>query len=212
MVAVTLDGHLSRHVDLDICHGCQMIWFDHFENLALAPDGTLKLFQMIGSEQRRAAAATATKLTCPRCDARLLPTEDRQRNTSFRYWRCPNEHGRLITFFDFLREKDFIRMLSEQQLAELRQSVQQINCANCGGPIDLLRASACPHCGAAIATLDLRQIGRVAEELQHADARAKRPPDYAAVFEAMRARRAHERGESPDLVEVALKLVSNWLA
>jgi len=211
MAALTFEGHLGRTVDLDLCRACQMIWFDHFENLALAPGGTLKVFQIIGAEPRRAAAPPAATLKCPRCAAPLVATEDRQRNTPFRYWRCPAEHGRLITFFDFLREKDFIRMLSTQQLAELRQSVQQINCASCGSPIDLLRESACPHCGAPIATLDLKQIGRVAEELQRADARSKQPPDYDAIFDAIRARNAHQRGEPPDLVEVALQLVSNWL-
>jgi hypothetical protein len=210
MAAITLEGHLDRQVDLDICHPCQVIWFDHLESLALAPGGTLKLFQVIGSERRR-PAETAQKRRCPRCDVRLFPTEDRQRNTTFHYWRCPVGHGRLITFFDFLREKDFIRTISTQQLAELRRSVQQINCANCGAPIDLLKASVCGHCRTPIATLDLPQIGRVAEELQRADVRHKRPPDYDAIFQAIRARNAHPHGRSPDLVDVALQLVSNWL-
>ena len=215
MAGFTLDGHLNRTVDLDVCHGCQAIWFDHFENLALAPGGVLKLFQVIGTDRRRPAAAIGDKpCKCPRCQVRLLPTQDRQRNTPFSYWRCPARHGRLITYFDFLREKDFIRMLSEPQLAELRRNVQQINCANCGAPIDLMHASACGHCGAPIATLDLQQIGRAAEELQRKDAAARQPPDYNAVFEAIRMR--NQRNESadrtsPDLVEVALRLVSDWL-
>jgi len=213
MAATALEGHLSRTVDLDVCHACQLIWFDHFENLALAPGATLKMFQMIGSEPRR-PAAPPQKMKCPRCDVRLLSTHDRQRNTPFHYWRCPAGHGRLITFFDFLREKNFIRMLSPQQLKELRQNVQQINCANCGAPIDLMRASACAHCSAPLATLDLKQISEVAEQLQRADTRARQPPppDDGALFAALRAGEAREHDQPTDLVEVALRLVSKWLS
>jgi hypothetical protein len=211
MAATALEGHLNRTVDLDVCHACQLIWFDHFENLALAPGGTLKMFQMIGSEPRRGTAAAARKMKCPRCEVRLLSTHDRQRNTPFRYWRCPADHGRLITYFDFLREKNFIRMLSAQQLAELRRNIQQINCANCGAPIDLMHASACGHCGAPIATLDLKQIGEVAQQLQRAEARAKAPPDYEAIYAALRAGHARAPTRSPDLVDVAIRLVADWL-
>jgi DNA-directed RNA polymerase subunit RPC12/RpoP len=211
MAATALEGHFNRSVDLDVCHPCQLIWFDHFENLALAPGGTLKMFQMIGGEPRRPTAATPRAMKCPRCNARLLSTHDRQRNTPFHYWRCPADHGRLITYFDFLREKNFIRLLTPPQLAELRRNIQQINCANCSAPIDLMHASACGHCGAPIATLDLQQIGEVAEQLQRADARAKAPPDYEAVYAALRQRPARDRHEAPDIVAVALGLVADWL-
>ena len=62
-----------------------------------------------------------------------------QRATRFSYLHCPNDHGRLTTFFDFLREKDFIRPLTAEQLQELRQNVQTVNCSNCGAPIDVTR-------------------------------------------------------------------------
>ena len=58
-------------------------------------------------------------MQCPRCRGRLRLTHDRQRNTSFTYLRCRNGHGRLTTFFDFLREKDFVKPLTAQQLADL---------------------------------------------------------------------------------------------
>ena len=79
----------------------------------------------------------ATRLQCARCDLRLIDTHDRQRDTPFRYWRCGRRHGRFITFFDFLREKDFVRPLTPAQVAELRAQVRSVNCSNCGAPIDL---------------------------------------------------------------------------
>ena len=33
---------------------------------------------------------------CPRCKAQLRRTQDMQRSTRFEYFRCPNDHGRLI--------------------------------------------------------------------------------------------------------------------
>lgn len=213
MATETLDGHLGTDVQIDRCAGCQVIWFDHLESLKLSPAGTLRLFQLIGAGKQSRTMPVREPLTCPRCDIRLLLTNDRQRNTPFRYWRCAREHGRLITFFDFLREKDFIRPLSPEQLAALRQNVQMINCSNCGAPIDLMHASSCAHCGTPLSTLDLEQISRMAQQLQRAS-EPRKDIDVAALFDALKAER--ERGRSDDpfsgLVETGLRMVAGWLA
>jgi hypothetical protein len=51
-----------------------------------------------------------------------------------------------------------VRPLSARQIAELRASVQTVNCSNCGAPIDLTLASACAHCSTPLSMLDLNQI------------------------------------------------------
>jgi len=162
-------------------------------------------------------------LRCPRCQSRLLPTSDRQRNTPFRYWRCSQDHGRLITWFDFLREKHFIKALSARQLAELRQHVQMINCSNCGGPIELAHHSACPHCGSPISMLDLKQTGQVVAELRAAA--APKTIDPALPIELARARREVDQAfasierdpawwkdaAGTGIVEAGLSAVARWL-
>jgi hypothetical protein len=112
-----------------------------------------------------------------------VPTSDRQRDTRFEYLRCDHRHGRLITFFNFLREKDFIRPLGPTQLAELRQNLHTVNCSNCGGPVDLVHRSDCAHCGSPISMLDMKQAERLVEQLQ--DAATPRPiaPDLALQME-----------------------------
>lgn len=210
MAAQTLDGHLGTQVQIDLCAGCQVIWFDHLESLRLSPAGTLRLFQLIGGGGPRRALPLRQPLTCPRCDIRLLLTNDRQRNTPFQYWRCAREHGRLITFFDFLREKEFIRPLSPQQLAALRQNVQMVNCSNCGAPIDLVHASACGHCGTPISTLDLEQISTMANHLQAAS-EPRHPIDVAALFDALKAERERDRESLSGVVETGLRMVADWL-
>jgi Zn-finger nucleic acid-binding protein len=168
-----LDGHLGRTIEVDLCEPCQSLWFDGKENLQLTPGATLTLFRAIGEHVRKPEPHDAELVKCPKCKARLRRTQDQQRNTRFSYFRCPNEHGRLTTFFDFLKEKDFIRPLTPQQIAELRKNVQIVNCSNCGGPIDLAKGSACAHCGSPLSMLDMNQAERLVAQLKAADSGSK---------------------------------------
>lgn len=171
-----LKGHLRASVTIDTCLPCQVFWFDTRESLRLSPGAVLTLFTLIGGQAVKGRPPRHLRSGCPRCQAPLLLTHDFQRNTRFQYWRCVRDHGRLIAFYDFLREKDFIRPLSPQQLAELRDSIQSVTCANCGAPVDLGHASSCQHCGTPISVLDLQHGGRLIAELRHAAARCSAPP------------------------------------
>jgi uncharacterized protein YbaR (Trm112 family) len=168
-----LDGHLGRAIEVDLCEPCQALWFDGRENLQLTPGATLTLFRAIGEHVRKPSPQDADLVKCPHCKGRLRRTQDMQRATRFEYFRCPNGHGRLITFFEFLKEKDFIRPLSPQQIAELRKNVQIVNCSNCGGPIDLAKGAACAHCGSPLSMLDMQQAERLVAQLRAADSGAK---------------------------------------
>jgi hypothetical protein len=165
----TLDGHLGRTIEVDLCEPCQSLWFDGKENLQLTPGATLAIFRAIGEHVRKPEPSDAELVKCPHCKARLRRTQDLQRATRFEYFKCPNDHGRLTTFFDFLKEKNFIRPLTPQQIAELRRNVQIINCSNCGGPIDLAKTAACAHCGSPLSMLDMNQAERLVEQLRAAD-------------------------------------------
>src|ERR1035437_9140708 len=147
MTHLAFEGRLGATIEIDLCSVCRAIWFDHFEELRLTPGATLKVFGMISEPAGRPTTLFPTALHCPRCNGRLLLTHDMQRSTPFQYWRCDSGHGRLITFVDFLREKDFVRPLTPQQLEELRQNIQTINCSNCGAAINLVKDSVCKHCG-----------------------------------------------------------------
>src|SRR6185503_14006306 len=68
----------------------------------------------------------------------------------------------------FLREKNFIRPLSPQQIEELKQKVQMVNCSNCGAPIDLMSASTCSHCGSPISIMDINQPQELLTQLKEA--------------------------------------------
>jgi len=221
MTRLTLDARLGATLEIDLCPACRAFWFDQYEELRMAPSATLKVFGII-SEQTSAPATPLTgALRCPRCQGRLLVTHDMQRHTPFQYWRCDAGHGRLMAYIDFLREKDFVRPLTPQQLDELRQNVHTINCSNCGAAIDLAKDSVCAHCGSAVSILDLRQMARTIDQLQTAasggapaaPAKAAAPPHEAADIEAlMAALRAEEHARSaPNLIETGLGLLGKLL-
>ena len=192
MTAMRLEARLGVPVDIDVCAPCQVIWFDRKESLQLGPGATLTLFRTIGEKAGASRAPLGDALDCPRCGRRLKLSHDRQRNTAFQYRRCESGHGRLITFFDFLREKDFLRPLSREQVEELKRNVQTVGCSNCGAPIDLGRGSACPHCGSPLSMLDLKQAGALVAQLQKA-ADPNRLVDPTLPLQVLKARRDVEQ-------------------
>jgi Zn-finger nucleic acid-binding protein/endogenous inhibitor of DNA gyrase (YacG/DUF329 family) len=229
MEEATLDAHLGRRVAIDICHGCQSFWFDSHESATLTPGATLRLFRIIGEKIARPDRSNTDLAKCPRCKSRLRRTHDIQRTTKFEYLSCPHSHGRLTTFFDFLREKDFIRPLTPHQIEELRRNVQSVNCANCGAPVDLTSGSACRHCGTPLSMLDLKQAERLVAQLQKAEDRAHQPVDPSLPIELERVRRQTERtfagfrdddvwsivGDSDpelSLMSAGLRVVARWLS
>src|SRR5437867_6223998 len=221
MSAMTLDGRMNTPVAIDLCTACQAFWFDKHESLRLSPGSTLKLMKLIGESPGR--GKPVENLHCRRCAARLVLTHDLQRNTRFSYWRCPNDHGRFIRFFEFLKEKNFIRQLSPQQIDELRQNLQTVNCSNCGAPIDLTKTSGCLHCGSPISMLDMKQPQQMLAQLE--EAAKPRPIDPTLPLELARAKRHYDilfAGLEPDhdwwgdaaasgLVQAGLAAVARWL-
>lgn len=190
MTTMALESHVGLPIPIDLCTTCHALWFDERESVQLSPASTLRIFRIIGDQAQRPSPMAAEGARCPRCRAQLVLTHDRQRDTRFEYLRCPRGHGRLVTFLNFLREKDFIRPLSPEQIEELRQNVQEIHCANCGAPIDLARTSACSHCGSPLSMLDLKQAGRVVEQLTRASGPKPLRPEL--LLDLARARRDTE--------------------
>jgi hypothetical protein len=196
MTTVQFASHVGTALTIDICLPCHALWFDGHESLQLSPASTLELFRIIAERTERPIAPAAKTLPCPRCQGRLRPTHDRQRDTRFEYLRCDAGHGRFITFLNFLREKNFVRPLTPEQLAELRRNVRELHCANCGAPIDLARGSECSHCGSPLSILDMGLAERTVKELRKASepravsptlaldlARARREAEAAFAFE-----------------------------
>lgn len=172
MTRQALDGHYGRRVDVDLCHACGALWFDRTESLALSAHAVLQLFTEIDAHRTR-RTPIPDRIACPTCGGALTRTSDLQRATRFSYWRCAGDDGRFITFFDFLREKNFVRPLAPRELAALREKVQTLACSSCGAPVDLAHDSACRYCHAPIAVLDPDQVAHVLEEVRRIESERK---------------------------------------
>jgi len=177
MSPVTLTDRSGAAFDVDVCRGCRAFWFDRRENTRLSPAATLALFNLI-AEQGPGSRPFDRALACPRCAGPLSAVHDmQQKGTRFDYWRCAS-HGHFITFLQFLKEKNFVGPLTPGQVADLRQNVRMLNCSNCGGAIDLLKQTVCPHCASPLSMIDMTQVAAQVQELMHQrdEAAAAAPP------------------------------------
>lgn len=219
---MSLDTRVGAPLSIDVCVECQAIWFDKYEDLQMSPASILKLMKFIGEHSSHPIKQLSNNVRCPRCSSMLLLTHDMAHATRFTYVRCPNDHGRYIGFFDFLREKNFVRQLSPQQLDELKQNVQTVNCSNCGAAIDLTTSSACAHCGSPISMLDMKQPQELLKELQQAAQPKPANPNLAFDLELAK-RKTELLFDQPDpdcwknlsssssLVHAGLDALTKWL-
>lgn len=192
MAREVYERKLEGRVDLDLCFACHAIWFDAFESSALTPGSVLKLFEEIHERRESTPRPIAATCRCPACRAMLKLTFDIQRTNRISYYRCPEGHGRLTTFVQFLREKNFIRSLSVAEIAKLRAVVTQVRCSSCGAPVDLERDPQCPYCHAPIEILDADAVNQALAQLTEQE-RARRTIDPATAVDALLAGQRYQR-------------------
>ena len=165
MAAQSVEGYGALEaIEINACEACNLFWFDKLESVRLTPKSVIGLFQFIG-KSGAARRTIAANFQCPRCTLPLAVTHDLQRTTRFTYWRCNKDGGQLITFNQFLRQKNFIRTPTPAELAKLRSTVRQIACSQCGAPVDLATDSACTHCDSPIALIAPDGVTKALQEL-----------------------------------------------
>ena len=169
-------NHVDMPFTIDICWPCHLIWFDHLESTALSPASVIDLFRRIHTHRDDNRNIVSLQGACPVCESKLLQTNDIGRGGRFTYHRCPQQHGRLISFAQFLREKNFVRTLKDQERKALSATVRQIRCSSCGAGVDIAHDAACKHCGAPVSVLDEQAVAKALTEF---DARANRQRDAA---------------------------------
>lgn len=152
-------------VAISFCFPCQVIWFDALQSEQLSQGGIVEVFKALHTERADTRNTLPALLACPRCHAQLSLTHDLQHTTHFTYFRCQFGHGRLTPFFQFLLEKNFVRPVTDAELAALKAKVKTVQCSNCGAPVDLEHDSACPYCGSPISVLDPVVINNTVQQL-----------------------------------------------
>jgi hypothetical protein len=220
MTTRDVDAHGTlRPMEITACGACHLFWFDKNESIRLTPAAVMELFQYVG-QAGNARKPLASTFSCPLCSTALTATQDLQRTTRFSYWRCRHDHGRLITFHQFLREKNFIRAPSPAELAKLRATVHQISCSQCGAPVDLATDNACKHCGAAVALIDSDGVAKALRELA-AGASSRAPSDASALRTSLSEaqidaifdlNRMRQRDGDDDLVAIGAAAIGGLIA
>ncbi len=212
MVTRPFERKNNGEVELDLCFACQGIWIDKSESPQLAPAAVIELFKLIHEHRADQSLALASLLHCLRCDELLIDSRDRVKAGVFSYLRCPQQHGRFITFAHFMIEKGFVRQLSGVEIEQLRQRIGVIRCSGCGAPVDIRIDSACSHCRAPIAILDPKAVETALAGYRQGALRPASAPIPHALADAIlysereRSRRQRERGSAADTDLVDLLL------
>ena len=175
MNAERFERNVVGQVALDICYPCNAIWFDAMESTQLTPGSIIELFRQIHQHRDDGRRLLSAKCNCPVCASTLMLVNDLQRSVRFSYYRCPEGHGRLTSFFQFLREKQFVRSLTPGELSGLKAKVVQIRCSSCGAPIDLQKDTACSYCRSPVSILDPDAVEKMLQELRDKEARRLAP-------------------------------------
>jgi len=184
MVVETIPREHNGEIVLDICYHCHVIWFDQMESAALPPAGVMSLFRKLHQHDADSRLPLAERMNCVRCATPLNLAQDFVKAGRISYHRCPAGHGRLTSFMQFLREKQFIRNLSAPEIAQLKVSVKQVKCSGCGGPIDLAKDTSCGYCRAPIAVLDADAVEKALTKLSAAEAkRGQVDPEKLAALQ-----------------------------
>jgi hypothetical protein len=184
-------------VELDLCFTCHAIWFDQYESATLTPGAVLELFRVIHQHHDQPPRPLGDALRCPACRTSLNLTHDIQRTNRIAYYRCTAAHGRLTTFFQFMREKHFVRDLTRPEIEQLRATVKQVRCSSCGAPINLGRDPQCGYCRAPISILDADAVRKTIAELDAAE-RGRTLGDPQAIVDNLLAGRRGSLGGPVD--------------
>ena len=167
MVERLFEGHDGQGVLIDVCGKCGGLWFDSHESLRLSALGTLRLFRAVHGARETPHPRRGVR-ACGRCEQPLRTTHDLAQGNRFQYWRCAEQHGHFISFFQFLREKGLVRALTPEELTELRKHVDTVLCSDCHEPIRLEDMSACGRCQAPLCLLDPQCVRTTVRDAQAA--------------------------------------------
>jgi hypothetical protein len=200
----------SGAVRVELCFPCAGIWFDHMASVELAPAAVIELFKEIQAHRDDARQPVANRLNCPRCDDALVPTSDLSKSGRFSYFRCLRGDGRFTPFFQFLREKQFVRSLTPAELQRVRSQVRQICCSQCGAPIDLEHSSECKYCHAPVSFLDPGAVEKAVQMWSEAENRQRVGPTPQAVGDTLQRMQLPQQQASSPALQLGSHLLTGF--
>jgi Zn-finger nucleic acid-binding protein len=157
MQRLALPGHYGHGVELDVCAGCHLVWFDSTETARLTGPAMLELIGTMAHAQRLAHRTLRNDAGCPRCAASLKTVHNRSRWGQSLQLECRAHHGAYQTFAQFLQEKGLLRPMSGIDRAQLLKQHGRIDCVNCGAAVAAGDA-ACRYCKSVASLLDVARL------------------------------------------------------
>jgi hypothetical protein len=179
MQRLVLPGHYGRSVEIDVCAGCHLVWFDLTETARLTGPALLALIGAMAQAQSLAHAVLRPDVRCVRCAGGLKKVHNRSRWGQSLQLECLNRHGAFQSFAQFLQEKGLLRAMSRVDRAQLLQRQGRIDCVNCGAAIGA-NDERCGHCESVPSLLDVARLARALD------------PEGAIEAQAVHATPAHQ--------------------
>ena len=159
MQRLTLPGHYGRGVELDLCAGCHLVWFDLTETARLTGPALLALIGEMAASQTLPHEVLRKEAGCARCMGSLKTVHNRSRWGESLQLECLARHGAYQSFAQFLQEKGLLRPMSGIDRAHLLQQNGRIDCVNCGAAIGADDAR-CRYCQSVASLLDVARLAR----------------------------------------------------
>lgn len=159
MQRLALPGHYGRTVEIDLCSGCHLVWFDHTETARLTGVALLELVGTMSRAQTLPHVVLRAEARCTRCSSTLKTVHNRTRWGESLHLECRRGHGAYQSFAQFLQEKGLLRPMSLIDRAALLERRGHIDCVNCGATIGRDDAE-CPYCGSVPSLLDVARLAR----------------------------------------------------
>lgn len=159
MRVLRLRGHYGSSVDIDLCAGCHLVWFDPVESARLSGPGLLALIGEMAAAHSLAHQPLQPRLGCPHCHAIARTVHNRTRWGRSLQLECPERHGAWQTFGQFLYEKGLLRPMGSADRHRALEGRDALHCVNCGGALGNDDAT-CPWCSAVPALVDVARLAR----------------------------------------------------
>jgi hypothetical protein len=165
MQRLTLAGHYGHSVDLDLCRGCDLVWFDGSETAQLSGTSLLELIGAMASSHDLPHGLLRDDVRCPRCSGALKMVHNQSRWGRSSQLQCVRRDGAYQSFAQFLEEKGLLRPMSRIDRAKLLRDRGRVECVNCGGAVGK-DDERCPYCRSIPSLLDVARLARALDPLE----------------------------------------------
>jgi ribosomal protein L40E len=157
MSELQLAGHYGRTVAVDLCEGCDLLWFDDLETANLSGPGLLALISAMAQAQTLPHHPLSPEIACPRCNGPVRRGHNRSRWGRSMQLACVRRHGAYQSFAQFLAEKGLARPMAPADRARLMKRDGTISCINCGAGLDA-DAERCRWCESVPSLIDIARL------------------------------------------------------